>query len=243
MIIKTLKTLARRCGIDIARYQPDMHHEARFGQLVKVKRIRLFLDVGANTGQYGSLLRSTHGYRGEILSFEPLADAHAALTARAAADPFRLWRTAPRMALGATSCTKSIYVAGNSVSSSLLPMDSLHEAALPASRCHTVEEVPVNTLDNAVKELGVDVDASVWLKIDTQGYELEVLRGSSTVIGAVGVIQVEMSFQELYAGQPLFHDLYCFLMDHGFTVFDMVPGFCDTRSGRLLQVDGIFSRQ
>ena len=99
MLTTMIKTLARGFGFDISRYRPDTHHDARYAHLLRTRDIRLILDVGANAGQYGSLLRSDFGYHGRILSFEPLTAAHAALTARAAADPLRLWEVAPRSAL------------------------------------------------------------------------------------------------------------------------------------------------
>jgi hypothetical protein len=58
----------------------------------------------------------------------------------------------------------------------------------------------------------------------------------------VGATQTEMSFQPLYGGQPLFDEVYAYLAERGFTVFDIIPGFSDPKSGRLLQADGIFVR-
>lgn len=242
MITKTIKSLARGIGFDISRYRPDTHHDARYAHLLRTRDIRQILDVGANTGQYGSLLRSDHGYRGRILSFEPLTSAHAALTARAAADPLRLWDVAPRTALGSTNGTATIHVAGNSVSSSILPMQPAHESAAPQSVGRGVEQITIRRLDDVVREQGVTVDRHVLLKIDTQGYELEVLKGAEETVSAAGAIQTEMSFQPLYGGQPLFDEVYAYLARRGFTVFDIVPGFSDPRSGRLLQADGIFVR-
>lgn len=115
----------------------------------------LVLDVGANTGQYAARLREL-GYGGKILSFEPLPDAHAQLLARAAADP--LWEVHPRCALGAAAGTGALNVAGNSVSSSLLPMLDLHAAAAPRSIYIGQVETPVTTLD-ALLECGFSATA------------------------------------------------------------------------------------
>ncbi len=242
MITKTIKSLARTIGFDISRYRPDTHHDARYAHLLRTRDIRKILDVGANTGQYGSLLRTNFGYRGRILSFEPLSTAHAALTARAAADPSQLWDVAPRTALGAINGSTTIHVAGNSVSSSILPMQPSHESAAPQSIGRGVEEITISRLDDMIREQGLSIDRHVLLKIDTQGYELEVLKGATETVAAVGVIQTEMSFQPLYGGQPLFDEVYHYLASRGFAVFDIVPGFSDPRTGRLLQADGIFVR-
>ncbi len=243
MITKTIKSLARSIGFDISRYRPDAHHGARYAHLLRTRGIQQILDVGANAGQYGSLLRSNHDYRGRILSFEPLIEAHASLTARAAADPLQRWSVARRAALGAMNGTTMIHVAGNSVSSSILPMRPAHVAAAPQSVGQGMEEITIRRLDDVVRERGVTIDRHVLLKIDTQGYELEVLQGADETVAAAGVIQTEMSFQPLYTGQPLFDEVYAYLADRGFTVFDIVPGFSDPHSGCLLQADGIFVRQ
>lgn len=242
MLTTMIKTLARGFGFDISRYRPDTHHDARYAHLLRTRGIRLILDVGANAGQYGSLLRSDFGYHGRILSFEPLTAAHAALTARATADPLRLWEVAPRSALGAVNGTTTIHVAGNSVSSSILPMQPSHESAAPQSVGRGVEEITISRLDDVVRQRSIPIDRHVLLKIDTQGYELEVLKGAEETVAAVGAIQTEMSFQPLYGGQPLFDEVYAYLAERGFTVFDIIPGFSDPRSGRLLQADGIFVR-
>jgi FkbM family methyltransferase len=243
VITKTIKALAHRCGFDISRYRPDTNHAARFRHLLASTGVQRILDVGANEGQYGNLLRSEYDYHGEIVSFEPLPIAHAVLAQRAASDSLGSWRVAPRMALGATATTSTIEIAGNSVSSSLLPMESLHQQALPSSVNAGYAEVDVCPLDSAVADLGVAITNATLLKIDTQGYELEVLKGGPRTVGLVGAIQLEMSFTPLYTGQPLFPELFAYVEDKGFDVFDIVPGFCDPRTGRLLQVDGIFTRR
>ena len=93
-------------------------------------RIDLLLDVGANVGQYVQECRS-EGYGREVVSFEPLPDAHANLVRIASADP--CWTVHPRAAVGAVPGQTEINIAGNSYSSSLLPMLSSHSDAAPQS--------------------------------------------------------------------------------------------------------------
>jgi hypothetical protein len=121
-------------------------------------------------------------------------------------------------------------------------MENLHAAAAPSSQGKAVEEIIVRRMDDVLQEMGVRVDGQTMLKLDTQGYELEVLKGAVGAMHAVGVIQAEMSFQPLYGGQPLFDEVYSYITSQGFTVFDVVPGFAEPRTGQLLQVDGIFVR-
>ena len=102
------------------------------------------LDVGANAGQYGAMLRAW-GYRGRIVSFEPLAGAHARLEQRAAADP--AWRVAPRMALGAQDGEATVQVSAESDMSSILPQTELLRRVSPSSRVIGRETVPIRRLD------------------------------------------------------------------------------------------------
>lgn len=198
----------------------------------------LVLDVGANTGQYAARLREL-GYGGKILSFEPLPDAHAQLLARAAADP--LWEVHPRCALGAAAGTGALNVAGNSVSSSLLPMLDLHAAAAPRSIYIGQVETPVTTLD-ALLESSAGLARRLYLKIDTQGFEAEVLAGCAEVLPRIHAVEIELSLAPLYAGQQSWRWFIDFFESRGFDLWELRSAFRDPRDGRMLQMDGIFRR-
>ena len=84
---------------------------------------------------------------------------------------------------------------------------------------------------------------SIWLKLDVQGYERSVLDGAERLLGSVKAIEVEMSLQPLYEGQILYLPMIEFLLDRGYTLASVAPGFQDERSGRVLQFDGVFLRE
>jgi FkbM family methyltransferase len=86
-------------------------------------------------------------------------------------------------------------------------MQPSHESAAPQSVGRGVEEITISRLDDVVRQRSISIDRHVLLKIDTQGYELEVLKGAEETVAAVGAIQTEMSFQPLYGGQPLFDEV------------------------------------
>jgi FkbM family methyltransferase len=201
--------------------------------------VDVVLDVGANAGQFGAGLRSM-GYAGHIISFEPLSEAHAALTARAEADP--LWSIAPRCAVGAQEGEATIHVAGNSYSSSLLPMLQRHLSAAPESGYVDQEHCAVVSLDDFIDRTFTDRSTSIGLKIDTQGFEAEVLKGLERNIGRVEVVLCEMSLTPLYDGAPAMLDLCAQLAALGFRCIALGPEFADPRNGVLLQVDGVFVR-
>ncbi len=234
-----IKALARKFGIQINRYNAAESQEARLFKLLSTHRIDVVLDVGANNGGYGRFLRKG-GYQGDILSFEPLKEAHRALILAAAGDA--RWQVAPRVALGAEDGEIQINVAGNSTSSSVLPMRALHAEAAPQSRYVGVEQVPLMRLDS-IRHPFLGQGRTIMLKIDTQGYEMSVLRGAEALLPYLRGVQLELSLAPLYEGQPLYREVIDWLSDRGFQLWNVIPGFVDRRSGRMLQMDGVFFTQ
>jgi hypothetical protein len=104
------------------------------------------------------------------------------------------------------------------------------------------ESVQIQSLDAMADELLGPSDR-VWLKIDVQGYELEVLAGASKTIACVDGLEIEMSLVALYDGQPLIHDVLDVVNALGFELIDIEPAYRDPVSGRVLQVDGIALRR
>jgi FkbM family methyltransferase len=196
------------------------------------------LDVGANVGQYGHMLRGI-GYRGLIVSFEPLSAAHRKLTAAAGGDS--RWIVAPRAALGSAKGSVEINVARNSVSSSVLAMKETHLSAAPRSRYVATETVALERLDALLPALVAD-DGPLMLKMDTQGYEEEVLKGAQGILPRVVAIQLEISLVPLYEGTPSLVHILSAMEDLGFHLFQVLPGFRDLATRQLLQLDGIFVR-
>jgi len=194
------------------------------------------IDVGANVGQYAALLRAS-GYRGHIVSVEPLDSAFAALSARAAKDPH--W-TALQNGVGEAPGTIDINISANSYSSSVLDINDAHLDAAPDSRYVGTQQIELTTVAHLVDQQGID-PARCLLKVDTQGYESQVLAGAALVLGKIAAVQLELSFVELYANQALFDDHVAALRGHGFELWSLDPGISDT-DGRLLQCDGLFMR-
>lgn len=201
---------------------------------MRSRRIDTVLDVGANVGQFATLARSA-GFEGRIISCEPLTGAYAELSSRARRD--RRWFTL-NTAVGAEPGTATINVSENSFSSSIREMTDVHLAAAPGSGYVAAETVPVTTVKAIASQHGID-PARTLLKIDTQGFEQEVLRGAGDLVGRFAAIQLELSFVELYEGQRLYADLVAQLAQAGYRIQQLDPGFSDPE-GRLLQVDGVF---
>ena len=237
-IAHRLKNLAFRYGIEAHRYDPSHSSEARFFKMIQTQSIDTVIDVGANDGEYGHFLRQ-RGYGGAIVSFEPLLDEHERLLNAAEGD--RDWFVAPRMALGDDNRDIDINVAGNSCSSSILPMSGRHELAAPDSRYVGVQCVPMRRLDD-VAHPAIQQGRSILLKIDTQGFEMPVLRGAEKLLQTLVGLQLELSLTQLYDGQVLYLEMLQWLGERGFELWNVMPGFVEPASGRLLQFDGTFFR-
>jgi len=240
MIKGLIRSLAKGVGLEVHRYVPARSYAAQLQTMLVAHGVDLILDVGANSGQFGSELRKHMGYKGRIVSFEPTLDAHNALISRANGDPN--WIVAERCAIGAVEGLIDMNVSANSVSSSALPMLKSHEEAAPGSEYVSVERVPLHPLDVLAPSWLKDASSS-FLKIDTQGFESEVIKGAAHTISQVNGLQLELSLTPLYAGQKLWLILIEEIVAMGFELWSIYPVFCDERTGQLLQIDATFFRQ
>jgi FkbM family methyltransferase len=201
--------------------------------------VNLVFDVGANSGGYGMELRR-FGYKGSIVSFEPLEDAYQSLLRSSEDDSH--WTIHPRTAIGDFEGNIQINIAGNSTSSSVLPMKELHSTVAEQSKYIGIIDTPITTLDTAVHDY-LSASSVPFVKIDTQGYEWKVLNGASKILKLLKGIQCEISLVPLYEGQHLWLDILKRLENEGFSLWAFHKGFSDHKSGRMLQVDAIFIRE
>lgn len=78
------------------------------------------------------------------------------------------------------------------------------------------------------------------MKIDVQGFERQVLAGATEILPQVKGIQLELSLVPLYESQPIYREMIKFLEKLGYELYALVPGFTEHKTGKLLQMDGIF---
>lgn len=178
-------------------------------RFVATHPVDLVVDAGANLGQFAQLIRSK-GYRGRIWSFEPVSQVFDALAAKAARDP--LWQVS-KLALGNSAGEAEINVSANHTLSSFLPA-SAKLAAYDADATTTSETVRVDTLDTVLKD---DPARSVFLKIDVQGFEKQVLEGAKAALARVHALYVELPVEHLYEGGWTFSEAIQYLDELGFT--------------------------
>jgi FkbM family methyltransferase len=233
-----LQRLARRLGYDLTLRRKARPHEAQLAAVLERFAISCVLDVGANIGQYALMLREG-GFGGRIISFEPQADAHATLARRAAAD--RGWQIAPRMAIGDRDGEVLLEVSAESDMSSILPQSELLRTISPSSAVLRSERAPMARLESAAQPYLAPEDR-IFLKIDTQGFEPQVLAGAGALMARLCGLQLEMSLVPCYEGEVGFRAMLDRLAAAGFEPYLFIPGYFERKLGRQLQLDGVFMR-
>jgi FkbM family methyltransferase len=231
--------LRRRLGIEVVRVASDARDAEtllglRLDQLFSTYGVELVLDVGAQVGNYAAFLRE-NGYAGRIISFEPVAPTYEILAQRAASDPH--WQ-AVNLALGSQDGEAELNVTKSTVFSSFLTPNAyaLEEWAGGAVIDH-VERVTVRRLDRVLPELiGSEAVPPTFLKMDTQGWDLEVLRGASGVIGDIIAIQSEVSVLPIYGRMPNLQESLDAFRALGFAIAGLFPVGYDSNN-RVVEFD------
>jgi FkbM family methyltransferase len=230
-----LRRLARGAGYELRQYTPLRSFAAARDELMERRGVDVVLDVGANAGQYGELLRE-RGYTGRIVSLEPVAEAFAELERRARADG--AWE-ALCVAASDRDGELTLNVTGDSRSSSALSRNERF-AGVPGWEPKETRAVPARRLDGLVPEL-LRAGEHAYLKLDVQGYEHHVLAGADTAIDRFEAIELELSVTALYEGQPGLAEMLPLLAERGFRPVSLEPILLD-EEGMLMELDGLFAR-
>ncbi|ONH33840.1 FkbM family methyltransferase [Pseudofrankia asymbiotica] len=235
-----LRNTVRLTGFEIVRTAPDGNMLAsHLHELLALYGINCVFDVGARQGEFGRWLRGT-GYRGRIVSFEPVRDNIQHLRASASRDPG--WIIEP-YALGATDGRASINVTNfTHFSSFRTPGKLAAELFADESRVTSTEEVAVHRLADVFENVTRGItEPRVYLKMDTQGFDLEVLRGAKEVLPKVVALQSEMAIQPLYEDNPTFDHAWPEIASYGYSLSGMFPVSHDPRM-RMLEFDCVAVR-
>jgi len=231
-LIKAFGLLRRRRFAQVAL----THHVAASVEHLEAIRIcvaRTLLDAGANKGQFALAFRSLRP-SAQIVAFEPLPRAADVFDQIFADDEST---SLQRVALAGVDGSAIFHVADRADSSSLLKPGKGQERAFGV-RAASAIEVRLKRLDDCV-----DIAAlprPILLKVDVQGGEIGVFEGCDQ-LSAIDFIYVELSFVELYEGQPLFVDVLSYLADRGFSVRGVFNQVITAEFGPT-QVDVLFQR-
>ena len=229
------RALLRRRGFDVVPYAPFGPDASELVALLDRLGVDCVLDVGAFTGTYGRMLRGL-GYRGRIVSFEPASENFAALAREAGGDSG--W-SVRRVGIGSVAGTMELQLSGSAGSNSFLAANDYALREMPRTFGRRgVEPVEVTTVDEVFGESAGD-SGSVFLKVDTQGYDLEVLRGASDSLRRIAALQVELALQPTYEGQPGYAEILDEVGRYGFSPALLHPTYRDS-AGRIVECDCVF---
>jgi FkbM family methyltransferase len=239
MLRSIVEKVGRALGLVIV---PDwravrLDEERHLGRLLRHLEIDCVFDVGANVGQYGQMLRKYVGFEGQIISFEPNPEAFEKLQALATRDG--RWHT-EQFAFGKAPGTAEFNVFAMSELSSLRDL---------GSSTHAPHHMPKKTISVQVRTLA-DYFAQAketwrfkrpFLKLDTQGFDLDVAKGAGAVLSEFLGLQSEIAFQTIYEGAPDFAVALSFYRDAGFTLSRLVP-IHEVHFPELVEMDVIMVR-
>jgi FkbM family methyltransferase len=214
--------------------------EQHLAFVLKRLDVNAVLDVGANTGQYALGLRRW-GYDGHIISFEPVRAVYEAVHVLAREDP--KWTVHP-FALGRQASTAPIHITHNSLFSSFLtPNAYVQERFGHSGQLQRVEEVPVQRLDVILDQVTAHVtQPRLFLKMDTQGCDLEVWAGLGTRREALVGLQSEVSVMPLYERMPAMCEAIAAYESAGFSLSGLFPVCRDQTLGRVIEFDCVLVR-
>lgn len=222
---------ANKIGLNVTKYIRGPVNSIPFDSL---------FDIGANTGQYAKSIFN-QGFTGNVISFEPLSGAHEILKSNASKN--KNWIVHDRCAIGESNKEIEINLSKNSVSSSILPIKSSHTTAAPESVYISKEKVKLITLDS-IFEMYASKNKGNYLKIDTQGYEYNVIQGSSYCMKYMNAVEIELSTTNLYEQSKLYNYYFNFFDEAGFTLWSIDQVFFPNQTdNRLLQFDAIFIKK
>ncbi|MBN1561074.1 FkbM family methyltransferase [candidate division KSB1 bacterium] len=217
--------------------------DSREAQLEKVRynwltdqHINSVIDVGASDGGFAAKAREL--FRGaKIFSFEPIPSSYKILTKKFASDKnFRAFN----VALGNTVGQSEFHLHEHIGASSFLRISNLHIDAHPYTKNYSKISVALEKLDNLIKI--EELTPNILLKLDVQGYEIEVLKGAEELLKYIRCIYSEVCFNKLYEEQPLFDDIIDFLRKRGFHIAGVENIARSMKDGTFLNADVFFTR-
>ena len=221
--------------INLEKFIKKKQHKVFEGKLtfgLQNNNIQLFIDVGANFGQ-SALGIIEWGYTNEIISIEPVKECHDYLIKKST--KYNNWKILERMAVGDKDGEAEINVSKATDLSSILKPTELLKNSFDTVESHHKEKIPIRRLDTLFNIQ--DIPDSTFIKIDTQGYDYNVLLGAEKIISKVKGIQIEASLLPLYQNEKNYYDILTFLKDLGFVTHMITERSFSRRVKRQLQIE------
>lgn len=194
-------------------------------------RPNAIVDIGAYIGQWSVLANSIFP-EASILMLEAQENKASALGEAARAHPGRIQH---RIVLLGPESREDVPF--NECDTAPTGSSVLAFASREPLTFHVVRR-RMETLDNVLANTGIA--RPDFLKLDVQGFELEVLKGAPKALAAAEAVLLEVSTIAQYEGAPLFHEVVAFMHSHGYHVYDICTLMRQRTENTLVQVDVIF---
>jgi FkbM family methyltransferase len=238
-LLKRAREWVRRTGFDVVRFPHPGSLGAHLRILFQRLDIQTVLDVGGHQGEYALFLRRL-GFHGAIHSFEPIQESLEILTRAMRGD--RSWTGHP-LAVGAKDGEVDLHVMRSSGFTSVhAPTAYARERFGDAVRAEDVVRVPIRRLDSISADLDGREGAGIFLKIDTQGSEMDVLAGAEGILDRVEAIQAELPLRQVYHGVPPLWDVLPRFRELGYGASGFFPVSIDRSDLSLVEVDCVAVR-
>jgi FkbM family methyltransferase len=221
--LSRFRSFLRKKGYDIVKHK-------ELSDWLALHEIDIVLDIGANDGRYATEIRKA-GWAGKIVSFEPQPAVFERLVQRMADDT--AW-SGQQVGLGSVNTSLSINAYGMDVLSSFLEKKDNDQEVRQI-------QVPVKRPED-IMDLVLDGRRRPFVKIDTQGFEMEIIRGFGSRAADIVGWQLELSVEPLYQNQPPMEEIIATMRSLGFSLWRVLPGLRDPHTLQAFELDGIFFR-
>lgn len=218
---KELHHLSKYRVINLKRLH-TLWEQQHLGRLLPHFDVDCVFDVGANYGQYAKQLRKKIGFKGLIISFEPIPEAAERLRRESKNDP--LW-IIEEVALSHTDGKQTFNIMSRSQFSSLsTPKHDETELFLTANSVSRSIEVKAETLASAYHRLSEKyLFKRPFLKLDTQGFDLEIVSHAADSLPNFIGLQSELAVKKLYENSIDFREAISRYEKFGFSLSAFVP--------------------
>ena len=227
-------------GYDVSKKTKQAKLNSHLSELLKHLDVNVVIDVGANAGQYARRLRKI-GYSGRIICYEPLNQMAAVLEKLAHADPDLIFRD---MAAGTESTSATINISPDTSWSSLKAFSDYGQTRFSSQHRESVpQDIHIERLDADVPPLIKDIeDPRIFLKLDTQGFDLEAFSGAQKLHEKIVGLQAEVAFLSIYADTPRYAESMATYEAAGFETTGLFPVKRDRKTLRMIEMDCVMRR-
>jgi len=226
-----LKEIVHFFGLEIKKYR----NEKPLLFFLSSFDVKTVIDAGANVGQFSSQVREVLP-NVPIYAYEPVSETFKQLQKNFTDDKnYHCFNTA----LGSNNSEAEINKNEYSPSSSLLENTQKNNTLFPHTKNVSKETIRVTRLDDAK----IPIEKNILIKLDVQGFEMEVFKGGIKMLQQAKIIIIEVSFVELYKEQPLFDEIYDFLKKHNFKYHGSLQNKYDPKTNEILFEDAVFIKK